>query len=70
MYHIHVIYEYVVLQIIISSRHTVLCCAAQEAGVSHREYIDRKKEDAISHLFSPVISNPIGTSFTAEVPTR
>ena len=29
------------------SRHTVVCRAAQEAGVQPREYIDRKKENAI-----------------------
>ena len=29
------------------SRHTVVCCAAQEAGAQPREYIDRKKENAI-----------------------
>ena len=29
------------------SRHTVVCRAAQEAGTQHREYIDRKKENAI-----------------------
>ena len=29
------------------SRHTAVCRAAQEASVPHREYIDRKKENAI-----------------------
>ena len=29
------------------SRHTVVCRAAQEAGAQPREYIDRKKENAI-----------------------
>ena len=29
------------------SRHTVVCHAAQEAGAQPREYIDRKKENAI-----------------------
>ena len=29
------------------SRHTVVCRAAQEAGVPHREYIYRKKENVI-----------------------
>ena len=31
----------------ILSRHTVVCRAAQEAGTQPREYIDRKKENAI-----------------------
>ena len=30
-----------------TSRHTVVCRAAQEAGAQPREYIDRKKENAI-----------------------
>ena len=29
------------------SRHTLVCCAAQEARVPHHEYIDRKKENVI-----------------------
>jgi len=29
------------------SRHTVVCSAAKEAGMSHREYIDRKNYNAI-----------------------
>ena len=33
------------------SRHTVVCCAAQEAGAPHREYIDRKNENVI---FTPL----------------
>ena len=36
-----------VTTIIASSRHTVVCRAAQEAGAQPREYIDRKKENAI-----------------------
>ena len=31
----------------VKSRHTVVCRAAQEAGAQPREYIDRKKENAI-----------------------
>ena len=34
-----------------SSRHTVVCRAAQEAGAPHREYIDRKNENVI---FTPL----------------
>ena len=33
------------------SRHTVVCRAAQEVGAPHREYINRKKENAI---FTPM----------------
>ena len=33
------------------SRHTVVCRAAQEAGTPHREYIYRKKVNAI---FTPL----------------
>ena len=32
------------------SRHTVVCRAAQEAGMPHREYIYRKKENVIFTL--------------------
>ena len=30
-----------------TSRHTIVCRAAQEAGAPHREYIDRKNENVI-----------------------
>ena len=33
------------------SRHTIVCRAAQESGVPHRGYIDRKKENII---FTPL----------------
>ena len=33
------------------SGHTIVCRAAQEAGASHRGYIDRKKENVI---FTPL----------------
>ena len=33
------------------SRHMIVCRAAQEAGAPHREYINRKKENAI---FTPM----------------
>ena len=33
--------------VLLISRHTVVCRAAQEAGAQPREYIDRKKENAI-----------------------
>ena len=34
-----------------TSRHTVVCRAAQEAGAPHREYIERKNENVI---FTPL----------------
>ena len=34
-----------------TSRHTIVCRAAQEAGVPHRGYINRKKENVI---FTPL----------------
>ena len=37
--------------LIIRSRHTIVCRAAQEAGAPHHEYINRKKENAI---FTPM----------------
>ena len=39
------LYSYFIIWVI--SRHTVVCRAAQEAGTQPREYIDRKKENAI-----------------------
>ena len=47
-YNLKVVYNCVCVCI---SRHTVVCRAAQEAGVPHREYINRKKENAI---FTPM----------------
>ena len=41
-------YQYVVKH---TSRHTVVCRAAQEAGAPHREYIDRKNKNVI---FTPL----------------
>ena len=29
------------------SRHTIVCCAAQEAGTPHRGYVDRKEKNVI-----------------------
>ena len=48
------------------SRHTIVCRAAQEAGAPHREYINRKKENAIFtqfHNFSIVYSLQIPSNF-------
>ena len=47
-----------------------MCRAAQESGAPHREYIDRKKENVISHFCISVISYPIETKFTAELPAN
>ena len=52
------------------SRHTIVCRVAQEAGAPHREYINRKKENVISHLCSSVIPYPIGAKFATDVPTN
>ena len=41
------IFVYLTTPMIIISRHTIVCRAAQEAGAQPREYIDRKKENAI-----------------------
>ena len=46
--YIYIIYIYIHVYI---SRHTIMCRAAQEAGAPHREYINRKKENAI---FTPM----------------
>ena len=41
----------------LSSRHTIVCRTAQEAGAPHRGYIDRKKENVI---FTPLyLSDPL-----------
>ena len=42
MYVLYILHTHVYI-----SRHTVVCRAAQEAGAQPREYIDRKKENAI-----------------------
>ena len=49
-----IIHEFYMIYI---SRHTIVCHAAQEAGVPHRGYIDRKKENII---FTPLyLSDPL-----------
>ena len=52
------------------SRHTVVCRAAQEAGAPHREYIYRKKVNAIFTPLSSVIPYPIKTKVATEIPAR
>ena len=36
---------------VMRTRHTVVCCVAQEASMPHCEYINRKKENVI---FTPL----------------
>ena len=50
------------------SRHTVVCCAAQEAGVPPVSILTGRKKMQFSHLCSSVIPYPIGTKFATEVP--
>ena len=50
------------------SRHTVVCRAAQEAGVPPVSILTGRKKTQFSHLCSSVISYPIGTKFAREVP--
>ena len=50
------------------SRHTVVCRAAQEAGVPPVSIITGRKKTQFSHLCSSVIPYPIGTKFAKEVP--
>ena len=50
------------------SRHTVVCRAAQEAGVPPVSILTGKKKTQFSHLCSSVIPYPIGTKFAREVP--
>ena len=49
------------------SRHTVVCCAAQEAGSPHHKYINRKNVIFTPTVCSSVIPYPIGTKFAREV---
>ena len=50
------------------SRHTVVCRAAQEAGVPPVSILTGRKKMQFSHLCSSVIPYPIGTKFAREVP--
>ena len=50
------------------SRHTVVCRAAQEAGVPPVSILTGKKKMQFSHLCSSVIPYPIGTKCAREVP--
>ena len=50
------------------SRHTVVCRAAQEAGVPPVSILTGRKKTQFSHLCSSVIPYLIGTKFAREVP--
>ena len=45
------------------SRHMIMCRVTEEAGTLHHGYIDREKENVISHLCILVIPYLIGTKF-------
>ena len=49
------------------SRHTVVCRAAQEAGVPPVSILTGRKKTQFSHLCSSVIPYPIGTKFAREM---
>ena len=51
------------------SRYTVVCRAAQEAGVPPVSILTERKKTQFSHLCSSVIPYPIGTKFARDVPT-
>ena len=51
-----------------SSRHTVVCRAAQEAGTPPVSILTGRKKMQFSHLCTSVIPYPIGTKFAREVP--
>ena len=57
-----------ILNYIYISRHTVVCRAAQEAGVPPVSILTGRKKTQFSHLCSSVIPYPIGTKFAREVP--
>ena len=50
------------------SRHTVVCRAAQEAGVPPVSILTGRKKTQFSHLCTFVITYPIGTKFAREMP--
>ena len=52
-----------------SSRHTIVCHAAQEAGTPHVGILTGRKKMLFSHHCISVIPYPIGTKFAAEFPT-
>ena len=60
--------EKCVLYTSVLSRHTVVCRAAQEAGVPPVSILIGRKKTQFSHLCSSVIPYPIGTKFAREVP--
>ena len=54
--------------ITIISRQMVVCRTAQEVSSPHREYINRKKVNVISHFCSSVIPYPVEAKVAAHVP--
>ena len=67
--YLHIQYlEYVQITNVNISRHTVVCCAAQEAGMPPVSILTGRKKTQFSHLCSSVIPYPIGTKFAREVP--
>ena len=56
------------ISLLLVSRHTVVCRAAQEAGVPSVSILTGRKKTQFSHLCSSVIPHPIGTKFAKEVP--
>ena len=50
------------------SRHTVVCRAAQEAGVPPVSILTERKKTQFSHLCNSVIPYPIETKFAGDVP--
>ena len=52
----------------VESRHTVVCRAAQEAGVPPVSILTERKKTQFSHLCNSVIPYPIRTKFAREVP--
>ena len=61
--YIHAAYTYTYTRNIYISRHTVVCRAAQEAGVPPVSILTGRKKTQFSHLRSSVIPYPIGTKF-------
>ena len=55
-------------ELYLESRHTVVCRAAQEAGVPPVSILTGRKKTQFSHLCSSEIPYPIRTKFAADVP--
>ena len=68
MYLLQVFEHYYLPNLVAISRHTVVCRAAQEAGVPPVSILTGRKKTQFSQLCSSVIPYPIGTKFAREVP--